>query len=906
EDLAHLVKGNTRDTTPIEFGAHQAILVVDDEAKNTLPRELRDGIVLTIYESKGLEFDDILIYNFFKHSQASKEWRVVTSFLEELVKTVNKSKSRERKSENLVVLNPDVLQQKGRPRALTFEKHLHKLLDTDLKQLYTAVTRARVNVWIFDEDTEKRAPMFEYFKELHLVKILDGEGTDKDNKGKGFMETSTPEQWKQAGDKHMNQNQYKLAAKCYKKANKTRLEKLAKAFITSEDAAREANTSVKKSKLYLKAGAQFLYCKAMEQAVRCFQNAHENKFAAITLEKFGRFEEASEQYKKVPDLDSATHCLEQVGQYRRAIHLRVDNNQFSEAVDCLHRYQNLVKTFEVEGQAVPDILVENKPREEYSENNLWLRLAELQHSEGKMEDFHKTVANVTDKQKKIPLLKKLEFWKEAAELLHDDGAEEQRKEAVHLMMRSGQLDTALVYAKEGFFKPLRAAIHISMATECNNDLKVKENFTAAQEIYGELGDRHGQALATLLLGQRTKDLKQLREANKLFDDPDSPHLPGQLESFVAIAELFRNKLMLLDDCSDFIKNIIGLGQKFIQILYGGKNKQWQNYVEFYGLELDVTRQKLTWYPHQHPLYEKIQKHDVAAKYYTVDVIEAVKVLTRYTLESIKELTKGVRRSLQQLIEQRAQKITCKIFHEELKCDQTSCKNQHNYHSNKDTDRAAVLNLLILNVELDNNLFQAADMLERCGMAEMKTILLEESNWKSVERLLEFLVPSRPYPDPDIEQVLKFVATIGNSKETLAQVERYFRFRWVDVNTHIEPMVMVRSTCWVTKAVFWSSLLQLKIDVQKEVIRFESQISQKLTNRSPENLSSLGLYLSEAEPGGQQQMHFAGSLFMQSFNEISCSGDMHKSTNLFIEMMNLIGQCGQGTRLPSSDLEYIIF
>ena len=40
--------------------------MVSDEARNNLPEELRQGLVLTIYEAKGLEFDDILPYNFFK------------------------------------------------------------------------------------------------------------------------------------------------------------------------------------------------------------------------------------------------------------------------------------------------------------------------------------------------------------------------------------------------------------------------------------------------------------------------------------------------------------------------------------------------------------------------------------------------------------------------------------------------------------------------------------------------------------------------------------------------------------------------------------------------------------------------------------------------------------------------
>ena len=50
----------------------QAILVVNDAARDALPEELKFAIVLTIFESKGLEFDDVLLYNFFKDSQVSR------------------------------------------------------------------------------------------------------------------------------------------------------------------------------------------------------------------------------------------------------------------------------------------------------------------------------------------------------------------------------------------------------------------------------------------------------------------------------------------------------------------------------------------------------------------------------------------------------------------------------------------------------------------------------------------------------------------------------------------------------------------------------------------------------------------------------------------------------------------
>ena len=58
--LLKLIIGNVRTTAAIEFGAHQVVLVRDDEARRSLPPELKLALVLTIYEAKGLEFDDVL------------------------------------------------------------------------------------------------------------------------------------------------------------------------------------------------------------------------------------------------------------------------------------------------------------------------------------------------------------------------------------------------------------------------------------------------------------------------------------------------------------------------------------------------------------------------------------------------------------------------------------------------------------------------------------------------------------------------------------------------------------------------------------------------------------------------------------------------------------------------------
>jgi hypothetical protein len=82
----------------------------------------------------------------------------------------------------IVLLFPcfaDVLHQAGRPRPLAFDPNLHKILNSELKHLYTAVTRARANVWIFDQGEEKRAPMFEYFKARKLVKFVSMKDSEK-------------------------------------------------------------------------------------------------------------------------------------------------------------------------------------------------------------------------------------------------------------------------------------------------------------------------------------------------------------------------------------------------------------------------------------------------------------------------------------------------------------------------------------------------------------------------------------------------------------------------------------------------------------------------------------------------------------------------------------------------------
>ncbi|XP_064597439.1 TPR and ankyrin repeat-containing protein 1-like [Liolophura sinensis] len=172
KDLAVLLKDSQRLTSAIEFGAHQAIVVVNEAARSSIPEELRAGLVLTIEESKGLEFDDILLYNFFKDSDANDEWRIVTSYLHRLATARDEPQAAGPSTPAPVEIDQEAIQTSA-CRPLAFNPMKHRVLCSEFKRLYTAITRARVNLWIYDEDEKSRASVFDYFKARCLFGRLD-------------------------------------------------------------------------------------------------------------------------------------------------------------------------------------------------------------------------------------------------------------------------------------------------------------------------------------------------------------------------------------------------------------------------------------------------------------------------------------------------------------------------------------------------------------------------------------------------------------------------------------------------------------------------------------------------------------------------------------------------------------
>ncbi|CAC5365910.1 unnamed protein product [Mytilus coruscus] len=545
-DLALLLRGNKRKTSHIEFGAHQAILVVNDAARENVPEELQCGLILTIYEAKGLEFDDILLYNFFRDSKATKEWRVITDFLEKLCSSDKTS------TENLVKINSEILEQKDRPRALTFDPNQHKLLNSELKHLYTAVTRARVNVWIFDEDKEKRAPMFEYFKAQHLVKVISIEDAQNLSTSGMFAEESAPEDWIKRAQDFMKNNLYEVAAKSYRQGGDDYMANVAMCHQMALKASRIKENPALMREEFLLAAEQYLEVELPAKAAICLQNAREKELMAYVYDKMGQLDKAAETYRKLKRPIESSACYERLGFFDKAISTLYDHKLFDMANDILTRYKLHIKEFEETGKSISQHLIDHAPGKKHTEEQLAFAAADLYHSTNNIGRMLASLNRLPNIDHRINFLTNLHtttnnYMSHAAEILMHNGC---IKEAAELYLKQGQIRKALFLFRDIEEKDFVGYCQITIATlECTINMdgsgtsekldQVKQDLQSAIDLYHNFtgstcykfdNPKHGAGEAELLLGQLTDDTKRITTAFANFTfNQRKQYKAGQLE-----------------------------------------------------------------------------------------------------------------------------------------------------------------------------------------------------------------------------------------------------------------------------------------------------------------------------------------------------------------------------------------
>ena len=181
----------------------------------------------------------------------------------------------------------------GQIRPLKFDENQDKSLLSELKHLYTAITRAKCNLWVYDTDQSKRLPVFDYWSRRKLVKTID---MTEHSQGDEIISqsTTTSEQWEKQGDYYKEHGLLEQAASCYKKAELTVKQIQAVAY---SNVAKASNSELSQSKIssYLEQAAHhFLLCDLMEHdtdhlvnACKCLQRIG-HKEAALLHRKLAK------------------------------------------------------------------------------------------------------------------------------------------------------------------------------------------------------------------------------------------------------------------------------------------------------------------------------------------------------------------------------------------------------------------------------------------------------------------------------------------------------------------------------------------------------------------------------------------------------------------------------------------
>nr|XP_043619908.1 uncharacterized protein LOC122591722 [Erigeron canadensis] len=294
--IATIFGGNGNGGKIVGFGAEQVILVRDDCTKIEICEYVgKHALVLTIVECKGLEFQDVLLYNFFGTSPLKDQWRVIYGYMKER----------------------DWIDEKLPQSFPRFSEARHSLLCSELKQLYVAITRTKQRLWVCESIEELSKPMFEYWKRRGLVQTRKID----DSVAQAMGVASSPQEWRERGKKLLYDNNFVMATMCFEKSGDTMLEKLAKA------------SGLRASADQMRGKKPEAYLSHLREAAEMFESIGKLESAASCYCDVGDYEIAGKIYLyKCKKIDVAAECFILAGCYGEAAEAYAKGDQFS---NCL-------------------------------------------------------------------------------------------------------------------------------------------------------------------------------------------------------------------------------------------------------------------------------------------------------------------------------------------------------------------------------------------------------------------------------------------------------------------------------------------------------------------------------------------------------------------------------------------
>ncbi|KAF3314752.1 hypothetical protein TWF173_004562 [Orbilia oligospora] len=253
-----------------EFGAEQVLIVRDEEAKDTLMGTMGDKVlILTILESKGMEFQDVFLFDFFSGSSCTTAFRALSN---------------------------------SQTTGAHLDDARYPELCIELKNLYVAITRSREMLYIIESDVTAVQPLQEMWGNGSGDPVVDLVTSDDPTLQTRLDEIrhgqSQPDEWKEKGDEFVNQRMYEQAMYCYKRAGNVILADMCKALIeerNGRDFISDPNSFKVAREHYIKAARLFRKCNRNDKALKCYESIRDYKLAGELCEELSRIQEYANQ-----------------------------------------------------------------------------------------------------------------------------------------------------------------------------------------------------------------------------------------------------------------------------------------------------------------------------------------------------------------------------------------------------------------------------------------------------------------------------------------------------------------------------------------------------------------------------------------------------------------------------------
>lgn len=328
----------------LEFGCDQVIIVRDQAEKENIPKMLQHALCLTVYEAKGLEFEDVILFNFFSSCPIDDRWTLLKHLavteeemdLDVFLASVSRV-AKEEDEDSLGGIRQEgkrvfVHKIKADSKALAINEFSE--LATELKLLYTAVTRPRNTLIIYDQQLEKRKLIEQYWEKLALVDKISLRGLASEelaheghNELKGRLmkaKKTSKEAWKAQGVKMFKRKYFEQAIKCFENAEEERLLEKAGAYLIAEEA----------SSLFIEAETERKTLHALRKAEASQAKRRIKECSAKAVQQFGR---AAAIFERLGLLKEAGKCYFSGREPALAKKMFVACSQWREAAECCYQ-----------------------------------------------------------------------------------------------------------------------------------------------------------------------------------------------------------------------------------------------------------------------------------------------------------------------------------------------------------------------------------------------------------------------------------------------------------------------------------------------------------------------------------------------------------------------------------------